>query len=455
MIDRLVIFGATGDLTARYLLPALAELHEAGALPEGLEVVGAARQAWEIEDFRARAEGALAEHASEVAPEAREAVVSMLRYRRTDVTSADDVAAVAGERAGPLVAYLALPPSLYGPALEALAAASLPEGSRVVVEKPFGEDLRSARRLNRLLHRCFPEEAIYRIDHFLHLRTVQNLLAVRLANRVLEPLWHRDHVERVDVVWDETLTLEGRASYYDATGALRDMVQNHLLQILCLVAMEPPPSLAEGDLRDRKMDVLRAVRSPTREEAAQRTTRARYLAGRIGDRAVPDYTAEEGVDPSSETETFARAVLEVGNERWSGVPFVLRTGKALAEDRHEVVVRFRTPPPLDLAQGPAPDPNVLRFDLDEDRIDLELNVTAPGEPFDLKRTALTASMAPQDLPAYGRLLLDVLHGDVTLSIRDDEAEEAWRIVEPILGAWADGVVPLEGYPAGSHGPPTS
>lgn len=453
MINRFVIFGASGDLAARFILPAIAELHEAGLLPEELEVVGAAREEWETSDFRARAEQALAEHAPRVSSEARRAVASMLRYRRGDVTRAEDVAAAVGSGAGPLVAYLALPPFLFAPTVEALAAADLPEGSRVVVEKPFGEDLRSARALNDLLHRAFPEEAVFRIDHFLHMQTVQNLLALRLTNRILEPLWNRHHVERVDILWDETLTLEGRASYYDSAGALKDMLQNHLLQVLCLVATEPPVTLRERDLRDRKVDVLRAVRRLSREDVARRTARGRYVAGRIGDRTVPDYAAEDGVDPSRETETFAQAVLEVGNWRWVGVPFVLRTGKALAEDRHEVVIRFREVPRFGFGHRREPAPNVLRFDLDEDRIDLRLNATAPGAAFDLEPATLTASLAPQEIPAYGRLLLDVLEGDVTLSIRDDEAEEAWRIVEPILEAWSEGAVPLSEYPAGSEGPP--
>ena len=219
---------------------------------------------------------------------------------------------------------------MFLPTLEALARASLPQG-RVVIEKPFGEDLASAQALNRLLHQSFPENAVFRIDHFLHLQTVQNVLGLRFANRIVEQLWNRDHVERVEIVWDESLTLEGRASYYDRAGALKDMIQNHLLQLLCLVGMEAPLTLDERTLRDRKIDVLRAVRRLSPEEVEQYTVRARYTAGRIGERQVPSYADEEGIDPARGTETFAQVTLWVDNWRWAGVPFVLRSGKAWAE----------------------------------------------------------------------------------------------------------------------------
>ena len=452
MIRRMAIFGATGDLTPRYLLPAVARLHEAGMLPEGFEISCLARDDWDTGAFRGFVEARLAEHAADVAAPARSELVEMLEYHWADATDRERVAEVLGASGEPVVVYLALPPAVFASVIETLSDIGLPEGSRIVVEKPFGEDLESARELNRLLHEAFPEEAVFRADHFLGLQTVQNVLGLRFANRVFEPLWNHDHVERVEIVWDETLALEGRASYYDTAGALKDMIQNHLLQLLCLVAMEPPLTLHERDFRDRKADVLRAVRRLSPEEAERRSVRAHYTAGRIGDREIPAYVEEEGIDPERETETFAQVILAVDNWRWSGVPFVLRTGKALSRDRAELAVHFKPVPHLAFGQRTEPHPNVLRLRLDPDRIHLTVNVNGLGDPFDLERIELGAELVPQDPPAYGRLLLGVLEGDPTLSIRADEAEESWRIVEPILEAWREGKVPLLEYPAGSDGP---
>jgi glucose-6-phosphate 1-dehydrogenase len=378
--------------------------------------------------------------------------VSRLEYRRADVTAPAELAKVLGAVRDPLVAYLALPPPVYAATVRALAAAGLAEGSRIVVEKPFGEDLASAQALNRLLHGLLPEAAVFRMDHFLGKQTVQNILGLRFANRVFEPLWNRTHIARVDIVWDEALALEDRATYYDSAGALRDMVQNHLLQILCLVGMEPPTSLDERDLRDRKVDLLRAVRRLSPEEVARLTVRARYGAGRIGEREVPAYVDEPGVDPTRGAETFAQVTLAIDNWRWAGVPFCLRTGKALARDRREIAVHFQPVPHLVFDQATDPPPNVLRFQLDPDRMSLAVNINGPVDPFTLEEAELDLELAPHELPAYARLLLDVMHGDPTLSIRADEAEESWRIVEPILRGWDAGLVPLGEYPAGSANP---
>jgi glucose-6-phosphate 1-dehydrogenase len=281
--------------------------------------------------------------------------------------------------------------------------------------------------------------------------TVQNMLGARLANRVLEPIWNSTHITDVDIVWDETLALEGRAGYYDGVGALKDMVQNHLLQLLCLVAMEPPISLGERDLRDRKMDVLRSVRPLTDADVVARTRRGRYLAGRIGDRAVPAYADEEGVDPAHRTETFAEVVLELDNWRWPGTIFRLRTGKALRRDRKEVAVRFRPVPHLPFGHTGDELPNVLRFGLEPEDVTLHLNGLG-AHAHSLVPLTLTTRLDPPELPAYGRLLLDVLTGNAALSIRGDEAEEAWRVVAPVLTAWSNDLVPLQEYPAGSDGP---
>jgi glucose-6-phosphate 1-dehydrogenase len=471
MIERLLLFGATGDLAGRFLLPALAELYDEGKLPDGFRVVGTARKDWNDETFRRHAARRLEQHvATDVSAASREALVRSLCYRKVDFDDPGSVAeavaaaggeSVAGARAEPVAAYLALPPGGFPAALTALGAVGLPPGSRIVLEKPFGEDLDSAVELNRLLARVAGvagERAIFRVDHALALVTVQNLLGVRLANRVLEPLWNSTHIEQVDILWDETLALEGRASY-DKTGALKDVIQNHLLQILCLIAMEPPVSLGERDFRDRKLDVLRSVRPLTPEDVASRTRRARYTAGRLAStggadgRAVPDYAGEDGVDPRRGTETFAEVVLELESWRWTGTRFLLRTGKALSRRRKEAVVRFRPVPhvPFDDAQ---PATNELRIGLDGP-YDFVLNLTgmASGPPAHLAPLVLDAELSAPELPAYSRVLMNVLKGDSTLSIRGDEAEQAWRVLTPVLQAWADGRVPLQEYPAGSAGPP--
>jgi glucose-6-phosphate 1-dehydrogenase len=470
VITRMLLLGATGDLAGRFLLPALARLRASGHLPAGFVVVGAARENWDDATFRAHAARRLAEHAPELRDELRCDVAGSLHYRPVDFADPGSVARVVATGspglAEPVVAYLALPAAAFPAAVGALGEAGLPAGSRIVLEKPFGQDLDSAIRLNELLAGVVGvagERAIFRVDHVLGMATVQNLLAVRLANRVLEPLWNSTHIDRIELRWEETLGLEGRADFYDRTGALKDVIQNHLLQVLCLVAMEPPVSLDERDLRDRKLDVLRSVRPLTEADVA-RSRRGRYTAGRLSDsgggdgRTVRGYAEEDAIDPRRGTETFAEITLEVENWRWSGTRFVLRTGKALAARRKEVVVRFRAVPTLpfgdDVRQPPV---NELRIGLDGP-YDLRLELTgtaSAGASAGHARPSplpLTGELAAPDLPAYSRVLMDVLAGDSTLSIRGDEAEEAWRILTPVIEAWAEGRVPLLEYPAGSSGP---
>jgi glucose-6-phosphate 1-dehydrogenase len=449
MTPRFVIFGASGDLAARYLVPALVRLHAAGRLPGDLAITGAAQDPWDTEHFRRHIADRLALHAAEAPAGARSEIVRRLEYHRANVTDPEGVAAVLGDQPLPAVVYLALPPAVAAASVRALAGGRLAEGSRIVVEKPFGVDLASAQALNRLLRDTLPESEVFRMDHFLGKQTVQNLLGLRFANRLFEPVWNAGHVERVEIVWHETLGIEGRAGYYDQAGALRDMIQNHLLQLLALVAMEPPLGLGERDLRDRKVDVLRAVRRLSPAEVARRTRRARYARGRIGDRTFPAYAEEEGVDAARATETYAEATLSIDNWRWTGVPFLLRTGKALARDRREIAVHFRPVPHLVFGPTAEPVSNVLALTLDPDRVSLRVNINGRGDPFELERGELDLDLAPQELPSYARLLLAVLEGDATLSIRGDEAEESWRIVEPILAGWAAGDVPLEEYPAGA------
>ncbi len=450
VLERLIILGGTGDLTGRYLLPGLAALRAGGYLGNEFQLIAAARDDWGNDRYREFASRWLEEEAGDIPRAARSFIVDASNYRQLDLTDPAAVAAcVAGDR--PVAAYLALPPSIFPMAVSALHRAGLPAGSRVVLEKPFGEDLTSAVELNRLLAGVMSEREIFRVDHFLALSTVRMLLGMRLANRVFEPVWNSAHIDEIEIVWEESLALEGRAGYYDGVGALKDLVQNHLLQILCLLAMEPPISFGERDLRDRKVDVLRSIRPFDESAVRSATRRARYQAGHIGEREVPAYVDESGVDPAHHTETFAELVLELSNWRWAGTRFRLRTGKAFGRDRKEVLVHFRPVPHLrsELAAQP---PNRLRLGLEPQDLALEITGVGPGAALTLVPLILQADLDEPELPAYGLVLLNVLSGDSTLSIRDDEAEESWRVVTPVLDAWTKGVVPLEEYDAGSGGP---
>jgi glucose-6-phosphate 1-dehydrogenase len=445
----LVVLGGSGDLTGRYLLPSLAALAATGALGADVEVRAVSREEWDDEAYRAWARERLAEFAPEVDRGVRDRLVAQLGHTCGDVTSAEELRAALDRVPGVPIVYLALPNTVFRPTLEALVEVGLPEGAQVVVEKPFGRDGADARALNEVLHRLVPERSVFRIDHFLAMQTVLNVLGLRFANRLFEPVWNAAHVDRVEIVFDETLGLEGRAGYYDTAGALRDMLQNHLLQLLALVAMEPPRALDDTTLPRHKADVLRAVCPPA--DMTRDTVRGRYTAGTVGGRPLPDYTAEAGVDPARGTETHAEFTVTVDNWRWAGVPFRLRTGKALGTGRREIAVHFKPVPALPF-DGRQPTPDVLRLRLEPDGIALELNLNGAGDPFDLERQVLEAAFPEQELPAYGILFRELLAGDTTLSISDVEAEESWRIVEPVLAAWAAGEVPLLEYPAGSDGP---
>jgi glucose-6-phosphate 1-dehydrogenase len=452
MIKTIVILGASGDLTTRFLFPAILRLHEDGHLPEDFHIVGISREDWNTEKFRRHVEEKMAESPSPKASSSCGAILANTEYQKGDVTNQDHIAKVFDSMNDPVVAYLALPPSLFKPTVETLSVLKLATGSKLVLEKPFGTDLASAQELNNLLHASFPERDVFRLDHFLGKQTVQNILGFRFTNRVFEPLWNSRHIERVEIIWDETLTASGRASFYDGTGALRDMIQNHLLQLLALVGMEPLHQLNERTLRDHKVEVLQAVRRLSPEEVFRQTVRGRYGHGTIDGQDIVSYTEEKDVDPKRKTETFAQVGLSIDNWRWAGVPFLLRTGKALGRDRREIAIRFKAVPHLAFGQQSQPKPNVLKIELNPDRIGLSINVNEVGDLFDLDRIELDHTFKSTGLPPYARLLLDVLEGDPMFSIRDDEAEESWRIVEPVLAAWAEDGVPLAEYPAGSDGP---
>jgi glucose-6-phosphate 1-dehydrogenase len=452
MTATLIVLGATGDLTARYLLPGLAQLAGIGRLP-GVRLVGVATDALDDEGFRARVSTALERNASMVDDPLRAGIARTARYVRGDVTDPETLRSALdlADGDGAVVVYLALPHVLFEPVAEALSRCDLPADARVVVEKPFGDGLAGAQSLNRTLARTFSEDRVFRVDHFLAKQTVLNLLGLRFANRIFEPLWSSTHIEGVDIVFEETVDAQARAAYYDRSGALRDMLQNHLLQILSLVAMEPPLTMSPADLSARKVDVLRAVRPMSREEVDRGTVRARYTAGQVEGREVAAYADAPGVDRDRGTETYVEAVLHIDNWRWAGVPFRLRTGKAMAADRREVVVRFRDVPHQAFAEG-EPGCNELRLQLDPDRMSLRVNVNGIGDPFDLETVDLEVELARQAPSAYGQLLLAILEGDTRLSARAGEAEEAWRITECILAGWGDGAAPLRDYAAGSAGP---
>jgi glucose-6-phosphate 1-dehydrogenase len=450
MIERLVLLGATGDLTARYLLPGLAALRSGEHIGDGFRLIAVGREDWREEEFRSWASAQLDQHAGDLPEAARHAIVSVSEYHRADVTDAGALTAVVPD-AEPIAAYLALPPSVFAATVSALHSAGLADGSTIVLEKPFGEELAEATELNTLLSQVIPEESVFRVDHFLAMTTVQNLLGTRLANRTLEPIWNSAHISNIEIVWDETLALEGRAEYYDGVGALRDMLQNHLLQLLCLVAMEPPISLDARDLRDHKVDVLRSIRPLSDDDVVRHSRRARYTSGLIDGVSVPAYVDEHGVDLAHRTETFAELQLQLDNWRWHGTTFRLRTGKALGRNRKEVAVQFRPVPHLPRGMQAEPQPNVLRFGLDPESVAVEMSAVGP-RAHTLVPLTLTAELTPAELPAYGRLLLDVFNRNPALSIRGDEAEESWRVVTPVLAAWAKDLVPLEEYAAGSDGP---
>jgi glucose-6-phosphate 1-dehydrogenase len=437
VIERLVLFGATGDLASRFLFPAIAALFAGNRLPDGFSVTGAARENLREEAFRDRVGKTLANHAGEVPAAARRTLLRSLSYRAVDVADAASVASVLAGSASSVAVYLALPPKLFPPAVEAVGRAGLPAGSRIALEKPFGEDLESAVSLNRLLAEIAGgagEQAIFRVDHVLGMATTQNLLALR-QNAVLDRVWNRRHLDRIEILWEETLALEGRAGYYDSAGALKDVLQNHMLQVLCLVATELPGNSDERELHDRKVDVLRSARPLA-------SRRARYGAGRMAGVSIPAYAEEDGVEPMRGTETFVELTLELEGERWRGTPFVLRAGKALRRRRKGVVARFRS------SQGTAA--NELWIGIDGPS-DIVLGLT--GDAFRGPASVeLRGDPPASDLPAYARVLLDVLTGGSMLSVHGDEAEWAWRVVSPVLEAWRANRVPLEEYAAGSDGP---
>ncbi len=442
----LLILGASGDLTSRLLLPALGELLTRETWRR-VHLRGAGMDDWSDDHWRDVVRASFAAGGADAAND----VIASTSYTRADITNADDLRALVASTPGRLALYFAVPPAVAARACEALTDVELPEGTILALEKPFGIDEESARALNATVLGLVPEQQIFRVDHFLGRSTVLNLLGVRFANRVLEPVWSAENIESVVIRYDESLALEGRAGYYDHAGALTDMIQSHLLQVLAFVAMEPPATLDEVDLRDATSAALRAT-ALWNDDPEHAARRAVYTAGTSDGRPVPSYVDEDGVDPSRNTETLAELTCEVRNARWQGVPFTLRSGKALAARDAEIILRFR--PVRHLPQGFTGDADgsVLRFTLGPDRMSLELNVNGADDPFRLEKTVLTADLGDGALRAYGEVLSGILDGDAALSVRADAAEQCWRIVQPAIDAWRNGSVPLDEYAAGSSGP---
>ena len=455
-----VIFGATGDLALRKLLPALFRLFLDGRLDARSRIHSVAREALSQDAYLRLVEEALRRAVPE--PTARaEPFLAALSYHTLDATRdegwSEFAAGCARESGRARVFYLSTSPALFAALCERLRRHGLDGGgARVVLEKPLGRDLASARAINDAVGAVFPERSIFRIDHYLGKETVQNLLALRFGNSLFEPLWNSDHIEQVHITVAESLGVGARGGYYDAIGALRDMVQNHLLQLLCLTAMEPPSSLEPEAVREEKLKVLRALKPVDAGNAAELTLRGQYQTGWVDGQSMPGYLQELG-SAGSRTETFAAIKAELGNWRWAGVPFYLCTGKRLPARLSEIAVTFRSIPHSIFTEAGGPiTPNrlVLRLQPDEG-VKLHLMSKYPeSDGLHLKPVSLNMSFADafgvRQLDAYERLLLDVVRGNLTLFMRRDEIEAAWRWIDPIVDAWSDSV-PLP-YAAGSWGP---
>jgi glucose-6-phosphate 1-dehydrogenase len=462
----LLLFGATGDLAKRMLLPSLFGLDNDGLLPAGIRIIGTARSAMTAEEYRALATEALGEHvdADRLTPDKVARFIARLDYVAVDANDAshfDALAKAVGDASTGLAIFLSTAPSLFGPTIAGLAGAGLTgEAVRIGLEKPLGYDLSSSRAINDAVLGAFPEERTFRIDHYLGKETVQNLLALRFANAMFEPLWNAAGIDHVQITVSETVGLEGRVGFYNEAGAIRDMVQNHMLQLLSLVAMEPPSRFEATAVRDEKVKVLRALRPIDRSNVATHSVTGQYSAGAVGGAAVAGYLDELG-KPST-TETFVALKAYVDNWRWKDVPFYLRTGKRLPQRKSEIFIRFK-PVPFNIfaGRGAATLPNKLVIGLQpEENIRLQLMTKEPG----LDRDGLRLREVPLDISmpnafadvrrriAYERLLLDLIEGDPTLFVRRDEVEAQWQWIDAIRDGWAANGITPKPYTAGSWGP---
>ncbi|MDQ6835758.1 MAG: glucose-6-phosphate dehydrogenase [Actinomycetota bacterium] len=470
----LIIFGATGDLAHRKLLPALYNLAHEGQLPERFEMVGVGRRDQEHDDFRDAALDSIQSFSRRKPDESvLEGLVNNMRYVQGSFDDDDIYAELVrtleefDEQVGrklDRVFYLSTAPEFFPLIAGKLGDAGLSRADdaevRIVLEKPFGYDLASARKLNSQLLEVFDEPQIFRIDHYLGKETVQNLMALRFANALFEPVWNRNYIDHVQITAAEDLGIGGRAGYYEGAGALRDLVQNHMLQLLALLAMEPPTAFDADRLRDEKLKVLEAIVPPQVEQVAGMAVRAQYGAGVVGGNRVPGYRDESGVDPDSRTPTYAALRLHVSNWRWAGVPFYLRTGKRLARKLTEIAVILKPVPHIAFQSSGSVgiQANQIVFTLQPDEgVAVSIGAKIPGSRMRIRPVNMEfrygTSFLSESPEAYERLILDAMRGDATLFTRNDEIEALWGIIDPILDAWErDQSADIPEYPAGSSGP---
>jgi glucose-6-phosphate 1-dehydrogenase len=465
----LVLFGGTGDLAMRKLLPALYRRVAAGQIAAGSRILAVARSAFSRDQYLTEVEAKCRAHleAGEFTAEHWRSFTDLIDYLPINVTIAEDFArlsaALAGREALVRVMFLSMAPSLFTAACTHLAGAHIvTPRSRVVLEKPLGQDRASAEDINHQVGTIFQEQQIYRIDHYLGKETVQNLIALRFGNTLFEPLWRRGRISHVQITVAEQVGAEGRGEFYDQTGAMRDMVQNHLLQLLCILAMEPPASADADAVRDEKLKVLRALQPIAGSDVQHRTVRGQYRAGAVEGRPVPGYLEEPGVPRGSTTETFVALKAEINNWRWAGVPFYLRTGKRLQDRRAEIVVTFEDVPHMIFESTTAATrvPNRLVMQLQpHESITLTILAKTPGEVMRLRPVDLALDLGDtfkeRPLDAYERLLMDVVKGNLTLFMRRDELDAAWRWIDPIREGWEQLGEAPKGYTAGSWGPAAS
>jgi glucose-6-phosphate 1-dehydrogenase len=465
----LVIFGASGDLTSRKLMPALAKLAHHKLVPEQFTVVGVARTGMHDDTFRER----MLKTVPDGGPE-WEDLVSRFRYISGEYAHPDTFDALkqvlndvdsAYQTGGHRTYYLSIPPTMFQPVITAIGQHRMNQGPhdkatvRVVIEKPYGRDLKSANELDDTMHSVFREDQVFRIDHYLGKETVQNVMALRFANAIFEPIWNRRYVDSIQITVAEALGVEHRGAFYETAGALRDIVQNHVLQVLSLTLMEPPASMDPRGIRDEKVKALRAIDIPTVDDALNHVVRGQYDAGTVDGEQAAGYRDEEDVDPKSKVETFVAMKVTPDNWRWAGVPVYIRTGKRLPKRATEVVFQFGPVPHLPFAapqaRGLQRNQLILRIQPD-DGITLCFGAKVPGQAFEVRTVAMDftykEAFTEESPDGYERLLLDALVGDATLFIRSDEVDQAWQIVDPILEAWKDPSVPLARYEAGTWGP---